>query len=94
MLVFIVYVHYVTPQHTFFNPCFLHHGMRNSTMTPFPLDLMVCPSLSRLVFHNLWKVFTLDAPVGALVHNKSAIWPCNPENVLVAHKPDTMEIIR
>ena len=25
---------------------------------------------------------------------KSVVWPCNPENVLVAHKPDTLEIIR
>ncbi len=24
----------------------------------------------------------------------SAVWPCNPENVMIAHKPDTMEILR
>ncbi|XP_023328240.1 phosphoenolpyruvate carboxykinase [GTP] isoform X2 [Eurytemora carolleeae] len=36
-------------------------------------------------------VHSIGAPLAP--GQQSVIWPCNPENVLVAHKPDTSEII-
>ena len=35
---------------------------------------------------------SVGLPLGE--EERSTVWPCNPDNVMIAHKPDTMEIIR